>query len=348
MNSKIYKQLDSRWSKLPYPTKNSTFGGNGCGCCACTHVAIEQESKRNWNIKPLYRWMVKQGYAVAGQGTKWSGIEATLKHIGHKTVVWVMREDPMSKAWAELDTGNRIGVLLVDNSRTPDRTLWTSSGHYVAFTDYRKTADGKHWFYTKDSGPKNHSGWFCYEKSIAGALPQLWIVERLDKPKEDTLTDKILAACKVQAKWMQNYTYKWEKNPTVEKSKKRGTCVTYVACVLQRLGYLKPGEHIWQNGKGYGTGKVYGTNNRMAVTYMKNKTLASLKSKLKAGDIVMVDDNKSGKSGSGGHIFILSGKWNGNNPLIWDNSSGRYIKKGKNGAHSYSGKHKVLAIVRLK
>lgn len=343
MNQKIYKQLDSRWSKLPYPTKNSTFGANGCGCCACTHVAIEQESKRNWNIKPLYRWMVKQGFADPGHGTRWSGIEATLKHIGHKTVVWVMKKDPMSKAWAELNKGDRIGVLLVDNSRTPDGTYWTSSGHYVAFTDYERHADGSHWFYIKDSGFRNHSGWFCYEKSIKGALPQLWIVERIDAPK-DTLTEKILTACKTQATWMKNYTYKWQSNPTVEKSKKYGTCVTYVACVLQRLGYLEPGGCIWHTNKG----KIYGTNNRMTVTYY-GKSIRALKSKLKAGDVIVAGKNNVTKAGeSGSHIFILTGKWSGDNPYIWDNHSATNIKKGKSGEHTYNGGINVIGVVRLK
>ena len=143
---------------------------------------------------------------------------------------------------------------------------------------------------------------------------------------------------------MKNATYKWESKPTIEKSKKKGTCVTYVACVLQRIGILKSGEYIWQNGKGYGTGKVVGANNKMTVTYMDNKTLTSLKSKLKAGDIVLCDDNKSGVKGSGGHIFILTGKWNGDNPYIWDNKTAQEGQK----ARTYSGKRKVLAIVRLK
>lgn len=181
MNTRIFKQLDSRWSSLPYPTKKSTFGGNGCGCCACVHVAIEQPTKANWTPESLRKWMIGQGFAVAGKGTTWQGITATLKHIGHKSVVCVW-DDPMSVAWKELNKGNRIGVLLVDNSKTPDGTYWTASGHYVAFTDY-KVENGKHWFYIKDSGGRNHDGWFCYEKSIKGALPKLWIVERLDAPQ---------------------------------------------------------------------------------------------------------------------------------------------------------------------
>lgn len=159
-----------------------------------------------------------------------------------------------------------------------------------------------------------------------------------------TLLEKEMDACKAQSDCMKNAVYKWESKPTVEKSKKKGTCVTYVACVLQRLGYLKPGEYIWQNGKGYGDGKVTGTNDKMSVTYMGNKTLKSLKNELKAGDIILLDDNKSGEKGSGGHIFILNGKWtDAGNPYIWDNETS---KNGK--ARAYNGNRKVLARVRLK
>ena len=189
MNKTIYKQLDSRWSSLPYPTKDSSFGGTGCGCCACTHIAIEQPAKAAWTPKKLRKWMVEQGYAVAGQGTRWEGIDATLKHIGHKNVVWIKSNDPMTKAWEELDKGKRIGVLLVSNAKTPDGTYWTSSGHYVAFTKYTKDDKGRHWFYIKDSGGRNHDGWFCYETSIKNALPQMWIVKKL--PVEKTVQDKI-------------------------------------------------------------------------------------------------------------------------------------------------------------
>lgn len=162
-------------------------------------------------------------------------------------------------------------------------------------------------------------------------------------PKQ-TIVDKELEACKTQSVWMKNATYKWESKPTIAKSKKKGTCVTYVACVLQRIGVLKSGQYIWHNGKGYGTGKVVGANDKMTVTYMGNKTLSSLKSQLKAGDIIMVDDNKSGESGSGGHIFILTGSWSGSNPYIWDNETARKGQKPR----TYSGKRKVLARIRLK
>ena len=65
-----------------------------------------------------------------------------------------------------------------------------------------------------------------------------------------TKADKIISACKKQAEWMKNYKYGWEKEPTITKSKKKGTCVTYVACVLQRIGYLASGKYVWHNTKG--------------------------------------------------------------------------------------------------
>ena len=156
MNKTIWKQLDSRWSDKPYPTKSSSFGGNGCGCCACVHVAMEQDSKKNWTPESLRPWMIEQGFAISGQGTTWSGITETLKHIGHKTVVRVW-DDPMSAAWKELNKGSRIGILLFNSNIAPNGTKWTASGHYVAFTDYR-LKDGLHQFYCKDSGGRDHDG----------------------------------------------------------------------------------------------------------------------------------------------------------------------------------------------
>lgn len=193
MNQTIWKQTDSRWAKKAYP-KGSTVGGCGCGLLACTHVAMEQESKKNWTPDNLRAWMVGKGFALKGQGTKWEGITETLKYIGHKSVVRIY-SDPMSEAWKELNKGNRIGVLLFNSRKAPNGTKWTASGHYVAFTDY-KVQGGKHYFYTKDSGGRNHSGWYTYENSMKGCIAKVWIVERVGTqtngsataPKTETVT----------------------------------------------------------------------------------------------------------------------------------------------------------------
>lgn len=189
MNQTIFKQLDPKWSNLAYPTKSSTFGATGCGCCACTHIAIEQSSKASWNPKKLRKWMVQQGFAVAGQGTTWSGITETLRYIGHKSVVRIW-DDPMSEAWKELNKGNRIGVILFNNGYAPNGTHWTASGHYVAFTNY-KVKNDLHYFYCKDSGCRDHDGWYTYEKSMKGCIAKMWIVEKIvEKTNGQKLAEK--------------------------------------------------------------------------------------------------------------------------------------------------------------
>ena len=185
MNKKIWKQADSRWSGKPYPVKSSTFGGNGCGCCACVHVAMEQDRYKGWTPESLRTWMISKGFAIKGQGTTWNGITETLKHIGHSTVVRVW-SDPMSSAWKELNKGNRIGILLFNSNKAPNGTRWTAGGHYVAFTDY-KVQNGLHYFYCKDSGGRNHDGWYTYEKSMKGCIAKVWIVERVGKQTDQTV-----------------------------------------------------------------------------------------------------------------------------------------------------------------
>lgn len=177
MNKVIYKQADSRWGSKPYPTKGSSFAGNGCGCCACTHLVIEQDKYKKYTPENLRPWMVKQGFAAPNQGTSWNGIKLTLEHYGYK-VVHIGINDPMTKAWKELNKGNRIGVILFLGGAGPNGTVWTAGGHYVAFTDY-KVKDGKHYFYTKDSGGRNHDGWYTYENSMRGLVYQMWIVEKI-------------------------------------------------------------------------------------------------------------------------------------------------------------------------
>lgn len=210
MNKTIYKQLDRRWSSLPYPGKGYTVGGCGCGLVACTHIAIEQKNKASWTPKTLRPWMVRQGFAICGQGTTWNGITQTLLHIGHKKVVHIGQADPMSKAFAELDKGNRIGVILFRSGKAPNGKVWTGSGHYVAFSGYRigkKT--GRHYFYCKDSGPRNNDGWKSYEKSMKGLVSQMWIVERIP---ERTWKDNANDWARKTAKDNSYHYVKWSKD----------------------------------------------------------------------------------------------------------------------------------------
>ena len=175
MNSKIYRQADSRWGSLPYPTKAYSFAGNGCGCCACTHNIIEIPKYANYTPADVRPYMVGQGFATKGHGTTWDGITKTLQHYGF-TVAVPNINSSMTPAWTYLNKPGapKQGVLLFrGGSRGGVR--WTNGGHYVAFLDYRVT-NGKHYFYTKDSGGRHHDGWYCYETTMRGLLPKIWIV----------------------------------------------------------------------------------------------------------------------------------------------------------------------------
>ena len=229
---------------------------------------------------------------------------------------------------------SKIGTI------TAEHTKWVAQ--YYKECQYKGAYDM--WQYTSSENvpgiAKNTDVSWCY-KDFAKAVESTPATPQ----SQSDVAKKILDACKVQAEWMKNYTYKWESNPTIEKSKTKGTCVTYVACVLQRIGYLAPGECIWHTSDG----KVYGTTDKMTVTYT-TKTLKAYKDNLKAGDIVIVGKPSVVSAGdSGSHIFIFAGKWDSKgNPYIWDNHSATNIKKGKNGMHTYSGSTNIIAKISLK
>lgn len=183
------------------------------------------------------------------------------------------------------------------------------------------------------------------KKLIAAGYDYYAVQKRVNEilnPQPDNIGSAISKAAKTQVTWEQKTIYKWEKQPTITKSKTYGTCVTYVACVLQRIGVLEPGQFVWTDGTGFGDGKVIGANNRMAVTYYKNnKTVKDIKSTLKIGDILIFNDNKSGKAGNCGHICIYNGNTYSNGINTF--TGGHTISA--NGKEKYT--RKVFAVVRV-
>lgn len=151
------------------------------------------------------------------------------------------------------------------------------------------------------------------------------------------LYDDLMTACSDQAAWMRNSTYEWQSNPTIPKSYYKGTCVTYVACVLQRINILPSGKYIWHNS----SGQVTGANDKMEVIYPGNVTLHQITAQLQPGDIIM--DGAGYDMEAGSHIFIITGNFVGSNPIVWDNHS---AQQGW-GAYEYTRNRHVIAIVRL-
>lgn len=218
MNKTIYKQTDPRWARLPFPTGGYNIAGCGCGCLSVTHVLMEVPIYKNYTPKDVQPYMKKW---ATYQGLIHDGISDSLKHFG-MDVVYVGESDPMDKAWKYLDKGlYNDGVLLFYGWRYnkkkqkvwlygPDGTQWTSSGHFIAFTGYRKVGK-KHWFYLKDSGLRiswhkdrhgkrvksSHSGWWCYEDSMRGCVPKLWLAKfpgaKIEKKSEKPAPKKVEA-----------------------------------------------------------------------------------------------------------------------------------------------------------
>lgn len=203
MNSKIYRQYDTRWGNLLYPSKPYTLSRSGCGCVAVTHCIIEQEKYKNYTPKDVRKYMVQ--FATKGYGTLWDGITKGLEHYGYN-VHW-KQSDSMSDIWKILNGKSlKVGIILFGSTKGPDGTEWTSDGHFISFTGY-KVENNKHYFYLKDSGGRKHDGWWCYEKSMKGDVRQVWICTSLKENPDPTSPNKPSKIIDVSY-WQHNIDWK--------------------------------------------------------------------------------------------------------------------------------------------
>lgn len=164
-----YKQADSRWGSKNY-NGSSSMATAGCGPTSVAMLAYAVDGKTNpWDVA---KYMKKNGYAVYGNGTAWSGIPAAMKAFGLQDVKNVGVGSSMDKVWEHMAKGYCAVFLFRAGSR--GGVCWTTAGHYVAVTDY-KIQNGKHYLYTRDSGGRNHTGWYCYETQMRGLIPQVWV-----------------------------------------------------------------------------------------------------------------------------------------------------------------------------
>ena len=177
MSFGAYRQYDSRWGKKNY-NGSSTYAAAGCGPTSCANILYAI----NPSITPLTtgNFMKAKGYAIRNNGTAWAGIPACLKNFGAKDVRQV---DKMADVFSYCAKGY-VGVFLFRKG-TKGGITWTTSGHYIAVTGY-KVSNGKHYFRTFDSGSRKHDGWYCYETTMKGLIPRIWLckveTEVINKP----------------------------------------------------------------------------------------------------------------------------------------------------------------------
>lgn len=148
-------------------------------------------------------------------------------------------------------------------------------------------------------------------------------------------------AMETQYKWSKDQKYQWV-TPTVKSSKSKGTCITFPAVALQRLGLIPSGTYFYFYPK---TKKITGKaadivkkGEKFSLSY-PNKTVKELwkEGKIKKGDIV-------GYGNPNYHTMVFMGMKDGE--PIYNTMGGG--KRGLKVTYPYYAKRKVNMIVRLK
>ena len=258
MSFGTYRQYDSRWGKKNY-NGSSNYATAGCGPTSCANILYALNPK----ITPLTtgKFMQSHGYAIRNNGTAWNGIPACLKYFGATDV----REVVQMADVFELVSKGYVGVFLF-RAGTKGGVTWTTSGHYVAITGY-KHKNGKHYFRTFDSGGRKHDGWYCYETTMKGLIPKIWLCKVTKKvtksgykgefPMLPPKTAKVAVQCAYpKGTPLSQYTYAngkikpeykaWlnKKFPDrshwkYAKSRAGASCDVFAGTVLRASGYKK-------------------------------------------------------------------------------------------------------------
>ena len=177
----VVKQYDSRWGYKNY-NGSSSIATAACGPFSVDNLFVA----KGYDLDPMkvVKFMQKNGYAVYNHGTAWSGIPAALKEFGANDVKNINVDSSMVNVWSKLKNGYSAVFLFSSGSR--GGVCWTTSGHYVGVTDY-KFKNKQHWLYMRDSGGRDHDGWYCYEKHMKGLIPKVWVSYIPEvKPKKKT------------------------------------------------------------------------------------------------------------------------------------------------------------------
>ncbi len=307
-----YKQADSRWGKLNY-NGSSTMATAGCGPTAVAMLGYAVAGRSN----PIscMKYMQKHGYAVRNHGTAWDGIPACMRACG---LVDVKNVAKMSDVFAYLAKGY-CAVFLTSykyakqNGASMD-VVWTTDGHFVSITDYKKKG-GKDYVYVRDPGGRNNTGWFCYQTQLRGWLPQVWVgkvpSKSAPKPAVKTNGEKIADKAKELA-WPYGTSkekYKYPSGSATAKFKEAiqkaygdrkgwgkqtkagASCDVFVGVVVRASGI----DPTFPRGLD-GVEKHCKNNSRWKLTGVKSE------SKMMAGDVIY-----QLYKGGGGHIFVYVG-----------------------------------------
>lgn len=150
-------------------------------------------------------------------------------------------------------------------------------------------------------------------------------------------------AMKTQFNWSKNQTYVWVENPTVANSRTKGTCITFPAVSLQRIGLLPKGGYFYfhptkKKISGKSASYVKNHTDIFKLSY-PNKTCKQLwdAGKIKKGDIV-------GFGNPSYHTMVFMGMNSKGKPLF--NTMGH--KRALNTTYPAYASRKVNMLVHIK
>lgn len=203
--------------------------------------------------------------------------------------------------------------------------MWVAQ--YNETMDYKPKADVGMWQYTSSGKVNGISGKVDMDKCYV----PYWNADPLE-PWYNVM--------EAQYAWSKNQKYHWI-TPTIENSEDNGTCVTFPAVSLQRLGILPSGGYLQFSP----TTKKFSIRPKdwlekhpdiFEISY-PNKTVAELGDKIKKGDIVGFDDPNH-------HTMVYMGKNSKGEPIY--NTMGH--TKGLCRTYPEYAGRKINMIVRLK
>lgn len=172
MNSTNYKQYDTRWSNLLYPKKPWYIKNCGCGEVAICNTIIEMDKYASETPKTIQPFCVRYA-APNGDGTYHAGIPLMMQHYG---MTEVKEHKTMPELFTELAKGDRVAILLMGSKPGGSKKVrWTSSGHFIAATGYRKSGT-QDILFIKDSNSSTsaRNGWLSYQESLKGDCLKVW------------------------------------------------------------------------------------------------------------------------------------------------------------------------------
>lgn len=162
-----FLQYDKRWASKLYPKgnkKKSTMKTSGCYNCAMADI----EYNHNPKILPtdIADYSSSIGGATQGGATYHSTVFKGGKHYGWNVIECAKMSDFLNR----MKKGDCWGMLIF-RSGTKGGIKWTSGGHYLTVTSFRKADE----LYCRDSGLRKHIGWYSYTKHMQGLIKNAYI-----------------------------------------------------------------------------------------------------------------------------------------------------------------------------